>query len=558
VIVKTDGGSSLTTGIAVLALVAVTGARSSSSPHLAAPSPARPATASPTQYTRPSCRETRPSTPHAVAIPDGPSEYDVTSFDGTRIRVHWFPNPQAAAAAPRPTILKGPGWSQPGDTDTKTRGNGLFGDVNIASLWDAGYNVLTWDPRGFGKSNGVVSSDAPDVEGRDAQALLDWVAAQPKVQLDGPGDPRVGMVGGSYGGGIQLVLAAIDCRVDAIVPTIAWHSLTTSLYKAQTAKQGWADLLYNFAKGRRLDPHITSAHDRGDATGTLSAADQAWFASRGPGDLVNKINVPTLFVQGTVDTLFTLDEAVTNYTTLKARGVPTAMIWYCGGHGVCLTKGGDMTRTGTATIAWLARYVKDDTSAKLGPAFATVDQNGAELVADTYPPTSGPAISAHGAGDLALVPTTFAPALPVAGAPTAVLGSIAGGVTPARATNGVDVTVSFANTALLLGAPKLTITYSGTAPASARPTRVFAQLVDPATGLVLGNQITPIKVELDSKRHTTTIPLETVVFSAARGAKLTLQLTTSTTAYAQPRLGGHVKFTTIDVSLPTATGMRAR
>lgn len=482
----------------------------------------------------------------------------MTSFDGTRIRVHWFPNPQAAAAAPRPTILKGPGWSQPGDTDTKTRGNGLFGDVNIASLWDAGYNVLTWDPRGFGKSNGVVSSDAPDVEGRDAQALLDWVAAQPKVQLDGPGDPRVGMVGGSYGGGIQLVLAAIDCRVDAIVPTIAWHSLTTSLYKAQTAKQGWADLLYNFAKGRRLDPHITSAHDRGDATGTLSAADQAWFASRGPGDLVNKINVPTLFVQGTVDTLFTLDEAVTNYTTLKARGVPTAMIWYCGGHGVCLTKGGDMMRTGTATIAWLARYVKDDTSAKLGPAFATVDQNGAELVADTYPPTSGPAISAHGAGDLALVPTTFAPALPVAGAPTAVLGSIAGGVTPARATNGVDVTVSFANTALLLGAPKLTITYSGTAPASARPTRVFAQLVDPATGLVLGNQITPIKVELDSKRHTTTIPLETVVFSAARGAKLTLQLTTSTTAYAQPRLGGHVKFTTIDVSLPTATGMRAR
>ena len=48
------------------------------------------------------------------------------------------------------------------------------------------------------------------------------------------------------------------------------------------------------------------------------------------------------------------------------------------------------------------------------------------------------------------------------------------------------------------------------------------------------------------------------MFSAARGAKLTLQLTTSTTAYAQPRLGGHVKFTTIDVSLPTATGMRAR
>ncbi len=74
---------------------------------------------------------------------------------------------------------------------------------------------------------------------------------------------------------------------------------------------------------------------------------------------------------------------------------------------------------------------------------------------------------------------------------------------------------------------------------------------------MLGNQITPIPVELDGKLHTTSIPLEMVVFSATRGATLTLQLTTSTAAYAQPRLGGRVKFTTIDVSLPTATGMRA-
>ena len=274
------------------------------------------------------CHERRPGAPRAVAVAtEGASEYDVRSFDGTRIRVHWFPNPKATASAPLPTILKGPGWGQPGDTDTKTRGNGLFGDANIANLWAAGYNVLTWDPRGFGKSGGVVSVDAPDVEGRDVQVLLDWVAAQPNVLLDGPGDPRAGMVGGSYGGGIQLVVAAIDCRVDAIVPTIAWHSLTTSLYKAETVKQGWSDLLYGVAKGDKLDPHIASAHDSGDATGTISAADRAWFASRGPGDLVNKVDIPTLFVQGTVDTLFTLDEAVTNYRILQARGVPTAMLF---------------------------------------------------------------------------------------------------------------------------------------------------------------------------------------------------------------------------------------
>ncbi len=67
----------------------------------------------------------------------------------------------------------------------------------------------------------------------------DWT----EVELDGTGDPAAGMVGGSYGGGIQLVTGAIDCRVDALVPVIAWNSLGTSLYKAETFKQGWASIL---------------------------------------------------------------------------------------------------------------------------------------------------------------------------------------------------------------------------------------------------------------------------------------------------------------------------
>ena len=95
----------------------------------------------------------------------------------------------------------------------------------------------------------------------------------------------MGMVGASYGGGIQLVTAAIDCRVDAIVPQIAWHSLGTSLFPAQTVKSGWGDLLYSAAAGRQLDPHITSAHSDGDATGLVTAADQQWFLDRGPGNL---------------------------------------------------------------------------------------------------------------------------------------------------------------------------------------------------------------------------------------------------------------------------------
>ena len=86
----------------------------------------------------------------------------------------------------------------------------------------------------------------------------------PGSQLDAPGDPRMGMVGGSYGGGIQLVTAATDCRIDAIVPTIAWHSLVTSLDKANTAKSGWGNLLANLSSSDHVDPEVTGQPDVGE------------------------------------------------------------------------------------------------------------------------------------------------------------------------------------------------------------------------------------------------------------------------------------------------------
>lgn len=508
-------------------------------------------------FVRPQCTIERGAAPEATpADPARPAEMAVTSFDGTVIRAHWFPNPDATATTRFPTVLKGPGWSQPGDVNTASKGDGIFGDVNIANLWAEGYNVLTWDPRGFGKSGGVVSTNDPAHEGKDTQVLVDWVATQPGVQLDAPGDPRMGMVGGSYGGDIQIVLAIQDCRVDAIVPTIAWHSLATSLYKAETVKSGWGDQLYSFARNFNLDPHITSAYESGRATGTISAEDAAWFASRGPGDAVSRITIPTLIIEGTVDTLFTLDEAVTNYELLKAKGVPAAMIWFCGGHGVCLTKPGDETYNGRAAIAWLARYVKQDTAIDLGPGFSTVDQNGDRFVSDSYPPAPGRPVTAKGSGSLRLNATTVEVAKPVPGAPAAALGSIANAITPARATNGLDLSVDFAKPAVVLGAPKLTLTYTGTTPPGERPTRVFAQIVDPETGLVLGNQITPVKLELDGVQHSVTVRLELVVFSARAGAKLTLQLIASTVAYAPPRLGGSVDFSAIGLELPITTGLR--
>ena len=126
----------------------------------------------------------------------------VRSFDGTPIVAHWFPNPLLEAGERAPVVLNGPGWSSPGEKDP-SRGA-------IKRLHGLGYNVLTWDPRGFGVSGGEATIDAPQVEGRDVKALITRMARQPEVRLDRRGDPRVGMTGGSYGGGIQFSAASID------------------------------------------------------------------------------------------------------------------------------------------------------------------------------------------------------------------------------------------------------------------------------------------------------------------------------------------------------------
>lgn len=490
----------------------------------------------------------------ATPVPGVPSDWTITSFDGTQIRAHWFPVAGATAAHPAPTVLMGPGWGTSGDTDQTGSGQALLGGIDISALHGAGYNVLTWDPRGFGHSTGLAEVDSPAFEAKDVSRLIDWVATRPGVELDAPGDPRMGMVGGSYGGGIQWVTAAEDCRIDALVPIISWHSLGTSLLKTGIYKAGWGNLLLAAAASDHLDPHIRAAAALGNATGTTTPANVAWFITHGPGDLVKDIHVPTLIVQGTVDTLFTLDEGITNYEQVKKDGVPVSMVWFCGGHGVCLTNQGNPLVVQDASIVWLNRWVKRHPTVDTGPPVDMIDQNGVRYAADTYPlPTITP-LSATGSGTLPLVatggsgPVILAPSDPARASP---LGSVVPGILPARATTAVNVRVAGATrTSLVVGAPALSLTYRGTAPPGVRPTRIFAQLVDDSTGLVVGNQVTPVAVVLDGQDHTTVVSLESVCQSVAPGQTLTLQLVATTVAYATPRLGGSIDFSHLAVRLP--------
>jgi ABC-2 type transport system ATP-binding protein len=486
----------------------------------------------------------------ALASPAAARDAIVTSADGTPIVASFHPAQGLAPGAKAPTILMTHGWGGNRDAAGTGGSSEATGNVGAAPLRQAGFNVLTWDSRGFGQSGGTVTVDHKDNEGRDVQALIDFLAEQPEALLDGPGDPRVGMHGPSYAGGIELVAAGFERRIDAIAPAIAWHSLLTSLYKEDTIKGGWAALLYGAGvptsglegavspagmQTGTLDPHITSAFVSGASTGKLSAEDRAWFESRGPAALVDAIRVPTLLVQGTADTLFTLDEAMTNYRILRGNGVPVKMLWFCGGHGSCLTGAGEAGHVERAVIAWMRRHLAREASVDTGPRFEWLADDAQWRSAADFPPPAGAPLVAEGSGRLLVNPADAVSGNPIAAG---------------RAANAVDVAVPAPPAAVqAVGAPRLTLTYTATG--AAREGYAFAQIVDETRGVVVGNQVRPIPLALDGRPHTIERPLEAIAASLTPQSRLTLQITGGSQVYGPARTAADLQIAKARLEIPT-------
>ncbi|WP_235571419.1 S15 peptidase family protein [Mycobacterium sp. Root265] len=486
-----------------------------------------------------------------------PRDVMLTSFDGTRIYAHFMPAVGLRPGEQAATILQGPGLLLPGATNLKpTPLDGIIADtsglVYIGTLRAAGYNVVTWDPRGEHSSGGRLEQGSPDFEAKDVSAIISWVATQPEARLD-PGvlDPRIGMTGASYGGGIQLVAAGTDPRIDAIVPAIAWNSFSTAYYKNQSYKSSWTAILTaGTTLFTRANPAILPATIFGVLTGRQTQAQQDRLAQLGPGaprDLVGKITAPTLLIQGTVDTLFSLQEADTTAQTLIANRVPTKVIWFCGGHGLCANNVFDPTDgvvIQQATLAWLDRYVNGNTEAVTGPRFEFVDQRGQFYASDTYRIVNGSPVTAGSSGGLL-------PLVPFIGGSGPMFGVLPIG--GSKAFNALNLTTpALTTTTVVAGAPRLTLSYSGTGIAR----HVYAQLVDDSTGLVLGGQVTPIPVTLDGQPRSISIALEPVAHTLKPGQTVTVQLVASSTLYATITSFGSMRVTDMHLSVPTADPAR--
>ena len=485
---------------------------------------------------------------------------EVVSFDGTRLAVNFMPAAGLKAGRRAPTVLFGPGYSQPGWTDAEMATDESTGEAGTGDLRRAGYNVVTWDPRGFGSSTGRSEFDDPAYEGRDVQAIIDYVAKQPEVALDRPGDPRLGMVGGSYGGNIQLVVAALDRRVDVITPTATWHDLADIFYQDGAYRSALAAIICSFGLGNgttgngvngetrppgsdptSVAPEFIRFCTEGQATGTVSAEALEYMKTRGAHALLDRVKVPTLLMQGTSDATTPLQEAVRNHEALADNGIPLKMLWYCGGHEACnLTRG--PARVKDVLLNWLARYLDGRQDVSTGAGFEYVDQDGVLRGGSRFPLARRGTVRASGSGTLALHPGERA-----GGGLYSVAPSSGGLHLPLPATRGT-----------ITGTPVLTMSYTGTS-STVTATHVYAQVVDLDRNTVVGQLAAPIPVTLDGQKRTVTRTLQPLGYTLTPATRLEVQLISSSGAYGVPQAVGALEVHAVDVGFPlTVSGARLR
>ncbi|MFF7761599.1 alpha/beta fold hydrolase [Streptomyces griseorubiginosus] len=293
----------------------------------------------------------------AAASDDPPPVHradQIMSIDGVRIDTSYF---TTNGTERRPAVLIGHGFGG-SKNDVRQQAQALARD---------GYAVLTWSARGFGRSTGKVGLNDPGAEVKDVSKLIDWLARQPQVQLDKPGDPRVGVTGASYGGAISLLAAGHDARVDAIVPEITYWNLSDALFPNGVFKKLWAGIFVNSAGGcDRFEPQICAMYQRVAQSGTPDASAEKMLEERSPSAVAKDIKVPTLLIQGQTDSLFPLDQSDAAAKAIRANGAPVDVDWIAGGH-----DGGDLetSRVQSRTASWFDRYLKGDKGADTGPAF---------------------------------------------------------------------------------------------------------------------------------------------------------------------------------------------
>jgi hypothetical protein len=345
-----------------------------------------------------------------------------TSWDGTAVDVNFaLPKASAKHHGPYPLVMlfHGYGGSKFG---LGNGGGGIGSAISSMTPWlNAGYATFSMSDRGFGESCGTAAGRASvpaeecargynhlldtRYEVRDAQYFAGELADQGLVS-----PTRIGAVGGSYGAGMSMALAALKNRVmlpdgrlapwrspegkkmslAAATPAVPWIDLAYSLAPNGSTLDYVADAPYRGRYGVMKNSYVNALYATGCGTPTTFCTTTnpnwnlgSWLQrlNRGEpytGSLVTQIlrqsttyhssyyinhsepPAPLLIANGWTDDLFPPDEALRYYNRTKTQypNTPVSLFFLDFGHPRAQNKAADTARYVAAIHRWLDYYVK--------------------------------------------------------------------------------------------------------------------------------------------------------------------------------------------------------
>jgi hypothetical protein len=345
-----------------------------------------------------------------------------TSWDGTAVDVNFaLPRASGKHHGPYPLVMlfHGYGGSKLGLGNT---GGGIGSAISSMQPWlNAGYATFSMSDRGFGESCGTAASRASvparecahgynhlldtRYEVRDAQYFAGVLSDEGLVS-----PTRIAAIGGSYGGGMSMSLAALKnrvmlpsgrlvpwrspkgkrMRIAAAAPFIPWTDLGAALVPNGSTLDYVANAPYRGRYGVMKDSYVNALYLTGCNTPTTYCTTTnpnwdlgAWRTRLNQGEpytgsLVTRIlhqtttyhssyyinhsepPAPLLIANGWTDDLFPADEALRFYNRTKTQypDAPVSLFFGDWGHPRAQNKAADIARYVTAVDRWLNYYVR--------------------------------------------------------------------------------------------------------------------------------------------------------------------------------------------------------
>lgn len=262
---------------------------------------------------------------------------EIQAPDGVKMRFTVF-QPQLKVGETAPVIIHAHGFALTRMESTfDMYAKLLFAGTTAIEAWNQGYWVVSIDQRGHGDSGGKISMHDEDKEVADIGRLIEWIRRNLAVTMV-DNDPKIGMIGESYGGGIQLLASVQDKRIDAIVPITTWYDLEQALVPAGVPKSEWLMLLGIAGYGinpTHMDKDVAGGVLKELFLGKPQPKVRAQFRKNSLASYCEAGRYPkadALIIQGMRDVLFPLNHAVAMRQCFQAGGRDVRVIAAEHGH----------------------------------------------------------------------------------------------------------------------------------------------------------------------------------------------------------------------------------